>query len=72
MTDTTTNHCANCEALAKEIEELKEVDAGKVLVEVEKLREVYVAFKAFLGGDPGIYPVVLDWLAATIEEAGNA
>ena len=29
MTDTTTNHCANCEALAKELEELKEVDAGR-------------------------------------------
>jgi len=41
----------------------------KVLVDVEKLREVYVAFNTFLGVDPGIYPVVLDWLAEILKEA---
>ena len=41
----------------------------KVLVDAEKLREVYVAFNAFLGVDPGVYPVVLDWLAEILKAA---
>ena len=36
---------------------------GKVLVDREKLQEVYVAFKSWLGSAPGIYPTVLTWLA---------
>jgi len=39
------------------------INQGKVVVDLEKLREVYMAFKSWLGSAPGVYPTVLDWLA---------